>query len=169
MLEEWDQQSWVRALFFVTEFSLYPYMIKWTEEFCGAPLWGINPIMSVPVLWFKHLLKVPCLNTIMFGDKGFNVWVLKGQKHETMAVIFWSLSQEQPLPQSSFTDMVTTICSFLCAIILSGIIILSSRKCAYFSNTLNISRPWDCFNRYVRKNVTLPVLGVVLNQVFSFS
>ena len=147
MLEEWDQQSWVRALFFVTDFSLYPYMIKWTEEFCGAPLWGINPILRVPALWFKHLLKVLCVNTIMFGDKDFNVWILRGQKHQNMTVIFLSLSQEKPLPQSSFPEMVTTIWSFLCAILLSGVIILSSRKCAYLSNTVNMSGPWDCFKR----------------------
>ena len=147
MLEEWDQQSWVKALFFVADFSLYAYMIKWTEEFCGAPLWGINPILRVPALWLKHLLKVLCVNTIMFGGKDFNVWILRGQKHQNMAVIFLSLSQEKPLPQSSFPEMVTTIWSFLCAILLSGIIILSSRKCAYLSNTVNMSRPWDCCNR----------------------
>lgn len=116
-------------------------------EFCGAPLWGINPILRVPALWFKHLLKVLCVNTIMFGDKDFNVWILRGQKHQNMAVIFLSLSQEKPLPQSSFPEMVTTIWSFLCAILLSGVIILSSRKCAYLSNTVNMSGPWDCFKR----------------------
>ena len=68
----WDQkyEIWVKVIFWVTDFLLYPHMVEGTTELSGA--WAsfikaLIPFINTLPLWFDHPLpstKLPLSNTI---------------------------------------------------------------------------------------------------------
>lgn len=93
-----------------------------------SSLWGINPILRVPALWFKHLKSPMCqhLSCLVTRISMYEFWGDK--KIRTWQLSFYLFHRRNHFLSHLFPEMVTTIWSFLCAILLSGYH-SSSRKC----------------------------------------
>lgn len=115
--------------------------------------------LRVPALWLKSFLKALCPWALGVEFKCMNLVGSQTFRDHFGLSHKWNT----PLPKLYFPEMATTICPLLYAFLQCDIDTLSSRNYTYFSSPWNIAGPAALPDK--EKNVTLLVLGVVLNHV----